>query len=140
VLHEAQREADAEAAEEVHDVGAPGEGVAEEAGGCSGNQPAAAGACAASDEDEKKIVHNYGRIATAPSSCPGSLGQRRLSSPLSSSTLSHMQRRDIAALAGASLFEGIDAMELDDLIGTTAAIVREFREGEVMLEAMLSES
>ena len=51
-----------------------------------------------------------------------------------------MQRRDIAALAGASLFEGIDAMELDDLIGTTAAIVREFREGEVMLEAMLSES
>jgi CRP/FNR family transcriptional regulator, dissimilatory nitrate respiration regulator len=46
-----------------------------------------------------------------------------------------MQRLDIAALAGTSLFEGIDVVELDELVGTTAAFVREFGAGDLMLRA-----
>lgn len=44
-----------------------------------------------------------------------------------------MQRRDIAALAGTALFEGIDVLVLDDLIGATPAVVREFGPGDLML-------
>jgi CRP-like cAMP-binding protein len=47
-----------------------------------------------------------------------------------------MDRRDTAALAGSSLFEGIDVIELDALLGATAASLAEFREGELMLEAL----
>jgi CRP/FNR family transcriptional regulator, dissimilatory nitrate respiration regulator len=46
-----------------------------------------------------------------------------------------MQRRDIATLAGTALFEGIDAIALDELIGTTAAVVREFGKGGLLLAA-----
>jgi CRP-like cAMP-binding protein len=43
-----------------------------------------------------------------------------------------MQRRDIAALAGTALFEGIDVVELDELVGTTSSVVREFRKGDLL--------
>ncbi len=46
-----------------------------------------------------------------------------------------MQRRDIAALAGVSLFEGIEVLELDALVGGVPSSVREFGEGEVLLQA-----
>jgi len=44
-----------------------------------------------------------------------------------------MQRRDIAALAGTSLFAGIDALELEELVGTTASSVREYGRGNLLL-------
>jgi CRP-like cAMP-binding protein len=46
-----------------------------------------------------------------------------------------MQRRDIAALADTALFAGIGVVELDELVGTVAASVREFRKGSLALAA-----
>ena len=117
-------------------MGAPGEGVAEEAGRGPGDEPSAAGAHPAAEEDENQVVHDLGRIAAASPPCPDRLRSRRLRSPRPSSILVGMQRRDIAALAGTALFKGIDVIELDALIGSAAATVREFGEGDLMLEAL----
>lgn len=46
-----------------------------------------------------------------------------------------MQPRDLAALADTALFEGIEVLALDELIGTVPSSVREYGEGSLMLTA-----
>ncbi len=46
-----------------------------------------------------------------------------------------MQPRDIAALADTALFDGIEVLALDELVGTVPASVREYGEGALMLAA-----